>query len=44
MAVRDPAHHHAPKTLAEGAVCFSCALGALAAAAVVIQWAMGLLT
>lgn len=43
MAAREPVHH-APKTLAEGAVCFSCTLVALTAAAIVIQWAMGLLT
>lgn len=43
MSLHEPAHRHAPKTLAEGAVCFTCALGALAAAAVVIQWAMSLL-
>lgn len=41
MSVHEPAHH-APKTLVEGALCFTCALGALALAAVVIQWAMGL--
>ena len=43
MAMHEPVHH-APKTLKEGAVCFSCAIGALAAAAVVIQWAMSLLS
>lgn len=42
MAFREPVHH-APKTLAEGAICFGCALAALAGAAVVLQWAMSLL-
>lgn len=37
MAVREPIHHGS-KTLAEGAVCFGCALAALAAAAVALQW------
>lgn len=35
---------HGSKTLAEGAVCFGCALAALTAAAVALQWLMGLLT
>lgn len=42
MALQDPIHHRS-KTLAEGAVCFSCALIALAAAAVVLQRVIGLL-
>lgn len=42
MAFRDTVHH-APKTLAEGAVCFGCTLAALAGAAFVLQWVMGLL-
>jgi hypothetical protein len=42
MAVHEPIHH-APKTLAEGAVCFGCALAALAGAAVAIQWLMSVL-
>lgn len=42
MSVHEPAHH-APKTLAEGAVCFGCALAALAGAAVVLQWVMSVL-
>ena len=37
----DHTHHHGRKTLAEGAVCFSCAIAALVAAAIAIQWAMG---
>jgi hypothetical protein len=40
MAVHEPIHH-APKTLAEGAVCFGLALAALAGAAVALQWLMG---
>ncbi|WP_293350198.1 hypothetical protein [Phenylobacterium sp.] len=42
MAFREPVHD-APKTLAEGAICFGCALAALAAAAVALQWMMGIL-
>lgn len=42
MAMHEPVHH-APKTLAEGAVCFGCTIAALTAAAVVIQWVMGFL-
>lgn len=42
MSLQAPIQHR-PKTLAEGAVCFGCALIALAAAAVVLQWAMALL-
>lgn len=42
MAFREPVHHGS-KTLAEGAVCFGCALAALTAAAVILQWAMSLL-
>lgn len=34
---------HAPKTLGESAICFGCALGLLAMAAVVLQWALHLL-
>lgn len=34
---------HAPKTLGEGAICFGCTLALLAAAAVVLQWALHLL-
>jgi hypothetical protein len=41
MAVHEPIHHGS-KTLAEGAVCFGCALAALAGAAVALQWIMGL--
>ena len=40
MAVREPIHHGS-KTLAEGAVCFGCALAALAVAAVALQWLLG---
>lgn len=44
MSVHEPIHHqHGAKSLREGAVCFGCALAALAGAAVLIQWAMGLL-
>ncbi len=45
MSVQDPIHRaqHGAKTLGEGAICFGCALAALAAAAVVIQWAMNFL-
>jgi hypothetical protein len=42
MAVHEPTHHGS-KTLAEGAVCFGCALAALAGAAVAIQWLMSVL-
>lgn len=42
MAMHEPIHH-APKSLKEGAVCFSCAIGALAVAAVAIQWMMSFL-
>lgn len=42
MALQEPIQQR-PKTLAEGAVCFSCALIALTAAAVVLQQAIGLL-
>ena len=42
MALHEPIHHHAPKTLGESAVCFGCALAALAAA-VALQWLMGML-
>ncbi|WP_309644133.1 hypothetical protein [Phenylobacterium sp.] len=41
MALHEP-DHHGSKTLAEGAVCFGCALAALAAAAVALQWMMSL--
>lgn len=43
MALHEPVHNHGPKSLREGAVCFGCAIVALATAAVVLQWAMGLL-
>lgn len=43
MASPEPIHH-APKTLAEGAVCFGCALAALAGVAVALQWMLGALT
>lgn len=42
MSLQGPIQHR-PKTLAESAVCFSCALIALAAAAVILQQAMALL-
>ena len=38
-----PHVQHPPKTLAEGAVCFGCILAILTAAAMGLQWAMGLL-
>ncbi|MEW5683971.1 MAG: hypothetical protein AB1942_03525 [Pseudomonadota bacterium] len=31
-----------PKTLAESAACFGCAIAGLAGAAVALQWALGL--
>ncbi|MDZ4370405.1 MAG: hypothetical protein U1C74_03145 [Phenylobacterium sp.] len=40
MTFRD-SHSHPPKTLAEGAACFACALAGLAGVAVVLQWLMG---
>lgn len=40
MALQEPAHH-APKPLAESALCFGCAIAALTCAAVAIQWLMG---
>lgn len=40
MTFREPIHR-APTTLAEGAVCFGCAIAALAGAAVALQWVMG---
>lgn len=42
MALHEPVHH-AQKTLAEGVVCFACALGALALAAIVMRWALALI-
>ncbi len=42
MALHEPIHHQ-PKTLAEGAVCFACALGLLGIAAVALQWAISAL-
>lgn len=41
MSVHEPIHHR-PKTLAESAICFGCAIGLLAVASVVVQWAMHL--
>ena len=43
MSLHEPIHHHAPKTLREGAVCFGCTLAALAATAVALQWLFGVL-
>jgi hypothetical protein len=40
MALHEPVHH-APKPLTESAFCFACAIAALTAAAVAIQWLMG---
>lgn len=42
MALREPLHHHPTKTLAEAAVCFGCAVAALAGAAMALQWIMSL--
>ncbi len=41
MSVHEPIHYR-PKTLGENAVCFGCTIALLAAAAVVLQWAMHL--
>lgn len=43
MAARQPIPL-ARKSLAENALCFGCAVGALTAAAVALQWALSLLT
>lgn len=40
MAMQEPAPH-APKSLGEAAVCFSCTVAVLALAAIVLQWASG---
>jgi hypothetical protein len=42
MALHESAQHR-PKTLGESAVCFGCAIGILAAAAVAVQWLLHLL-
>jgi hypothetical protein len=39
MALHEPIHHPS-KTLAEGAVCFACAILGLMAIAFVVQWLM----
>jgi hypothetical protein len=38
-----PISHRRPKSLAEGAVCFSCTAGILFAAALATQWLLSLL-
>lgn len=40
MALQEPAHH-APKPLAESALCFGCTIAALTGAAIALQWLMG---
>lgn len=40
MALHEPVHHSS-KTLAEGAVCFTCAIVGLTAIAIAVQWLMG---
>ena len=42
MAMHDNVER-APKTLREGAVCFSCAVALLGAATLALQWAISLL-
>ena len=42
MALQAPTEH-APKTLAESALCFACMAGLLIAAAVGLQWVLHLL-